>query len=136
MIARSVASSVVGYQYRRSGVSSGHPSVENGHSPDENHVSSTSSSWRKSLPPHLSHAAGRSSATIGSLHRSHQYAGIRWPHQSWREMHQSWRFRIHAKYVFSQNFGWNVVAPFSTASIAAPASDFPFAPGLFTATNH
>ena len=23
-------------------------------------------------------------------------AGMRWPHQSWREMHQSWMFVIHS----------------------------------------
>ena len=37
-------------------------------------------------------------------------------------MHQSWMLRIHAKYMFSYCFGTNSTAPFSTASIAGPAS--------------
>ena len=32
-------------------------------------------------------------------------AGMRWPHQSWREMHQSWMLRIHSKYVFVHDSG-------------------------------
>src|SRR2546429_1734299 len=35
---------------------SGHPIVEKGHRPEENHVSSTSGSWR-TAPPQLGHAA-------------------------------------------------------------------------------
>ena len=57
---------VAGHQHAWSGrtscssrVSSGQPSVANGHSQDENQVSSTSSSWRSSVPPHLPQAAGR-----------------------------------------------------------------------------
>ena len=44
MIPRSVELTSFGYQARSSGVSSGQPSVANGQSCEENHVSSTSSS--------------------------------------------------------------------------------------------
>ena len=37
-----------------------------------------------------------SKSTVPSAAVSYQ-AGIWWPHQSWRLMHQSWMFRIHAK---------------------------------------
>ena len=47
----------------RSGVASGHPSVVNGSSPDENHVSSTSVSC-SNFPPHFAHAAGASAIVI------------------------------------------------------------------------
>ena len=45
-------------------MSSGQPSVENGHSCEENHVSSTSSSWVIWSVPHSAHASGRSTATV------------------------------------------------------------------------
>ncbi len=53
-------------------------------------------------------------------------AGIWWPHQSWREMHQGWMLRIHSKKVFSQWRGTNTVAPRSTACIAGLASSAAF----------
>ena len=46
-----------------SAVSSGHPSVEIGHSPDENQVSSTSSSCRTGAP-HSPQVVTFSSATV------------------------------------------------------------------------
>ena len=73
---------------RSSGVSSGQPSVENGQRPDENHVSSTSGSWRTA-------AALRARGEVSCARRAWSRPcrsttpGIRWPHQSWREMHQS-----------------------------------------------
>ena len=54
---------------------------------------------------------------------------MRWPHQSWREMHQSWMFRIQSKYVFVQVSGTKRTSPFSTAAIAGSASGWIF-------TNH
>jgi hypothetical protein len=78
------------------GVSSGQPRVENGQSPEENQVSSTSGSRESALPLHFGQLAGASSATITSPHAQCQ-AGIWWPHQSWRLMHQSWMLRIQWK---------------------------------------
>ncbi len=42
-------------------------------------------------------------------------AGIWWPHQSWREMHQGWMFSSQSKKVFSQFFGTKRVRPSRTA---------------------
>ena len=58
----------------RSGVSSGQPSVANGHKPDENQVSSTSGSRSQPSP------AGALSATWTSSPR--YQTGSWWPHQS------------------------------------------------------
>ena len=69
MMSRAVTSTSVGYQARSSGVSSGQPSVANGHRAELNQVSSTSSSWRSS-PPHFPHRSGGSVATIVSSHGS------------------------------------------------------------------
>ena len=63
---------------------------------DENQVSSTSSSCTRSLLPHAGQIAGSVSATMTSPQMQYQ-AGIRWPHQSWRLMHQSRRFSIQRK---------------------------------------
>ena len=87
-MSKPVTSTEVGYQRRRSLVSSGQPMVEKGHRADENHVSSTSSSCL-SAPPHLGHTAGASSATTISPQDSQFQAGMRWPHHIWRLMHQS-----------------------------------------------
>src|SRR3989442_14049152 len=82
-----VTSTEVGKYARSSGVSSGHPIVEKGHRPEENHVSSTSGSWR-TAPPQLGHAARSVRETWTVSQRSQYQAGILGPHQSWREMHQ------------------------------------------------
>ena len=74
-------------------MSSGHPRVENGQRPDENHVSSVSGSWRTG-PPHFGHAPRSSFDTCTEPSASQYHAGMRWPHQSWREMHQGWMFSI------------------------------------------
>ena len=49
-------------------------------------------------------------------------AGIWWPHQSWREMHQGWMFSIQLKKVASHCFGTNTVRRSRTAAIAGCAS--------------
>ena len=49
-------------------------------------------------PPHFAHLSGVSRATMISPHLQ-CHAGMRCPHHSWREMHQSWMLRIHSKYV-------------------------------------
>ncbi len=41
--------------------------------------------------PHVAHAVGSSRDTV-VCPSSQYHAGIRWPHQSWRLMHQSWMF--------------------------------------------
>ena len=70
--------------------------VENGQSAEENHVSSTSSSWRRFFEWHFGHSVGSVRATISSPHSQYQ-TGMRCPHQSWREMHQSRMFFIHSR---------------------------------------
>ncbi len=69
-------------------MSSGQPSVANGQRADENQVSSTSVSRVNSADPHSAHTDGVVSSTVrcpsGQVH-----TGSWWPHQSWREMHQS-----------------------------------------------
>ena len=57
MMSRAVESTLPGYHVRSSGVSSGQPSVANGHSADENHVSSTSVDCSQPSP------SGRSACT-------------------------------------------------------------------------
>ena len=94
MMSKPVTSTEVGYQVRSSAVSSGQPSVENGHRPDENHVSSTSGSWR-SAPPHFGHDARSMRETCTEPSVSQYQAGMRWPHQSCREMHHGRMFCIH-----------------------------------------
>ena len=47
---------------------------------------------------------------------------MRWPHQSWREIVQSWMFSIQLKYVASQLCGRIWIVPLRTASMAGFAS--------------
>ena len=51
MISHAVISTCDGYQHSSSGVFSGHPRIENGHKPLENHVSSVSGSRLRSRVP-------------------------------------------------------------------------------------
>src|SRR5687767_8728615 len=96
--------------------------VEKGHKPELNHVSSTSVSCTRSAEPQREHDAGVSRATTISRHLRQCHAGMRWPHQSWREMHQSRMLYIHSKYVLLQLDGMNSMRPVSTAAIAFSAS--------------
>ena len=76
--------------------SSGQPRVLNGHSAEENQVSSTSLSWRSgtsAASPERARASASSRPTW-MLPASSYQAGIRWPHQSWRLIVQSWMFSI------------------------------------------
>jgi hypothetical protein len=82
-----------------------------------------------SVPPHASHFKGGSISTIVFPHAWQWKAGMRCPHQICREMHQSWMFSIHSKYVFSHCAGTIRVSPSRTARMAAAASGFVF-------TNH
>src|SRR5450755_690639 len=98
---------------------------------DENQVSKTSGS-RTSFPaPHVAHASGSPAPGFGTVTwPSGQYqAGISWPHQSWRETHQSRMFRIHSSYVFFQRSGTKRVSPASVAATAFSARGATF-------TNH
>src|SRR5690242_151430 len=91
MMSKPVMSTDEGRNAFSSGVSSGQPSVEWHHSADENQVSRTSSSRLSALallPAFF--AASPASRATKMLPASSYQAGMRWPHQSWREMHQSW----------------------------------------------
>src|SRR4051795_11818690 len=92
--------------------------VENGHSADENQVSSTSSSWRQPSP-----CGGCSSGPTQTTSPSGPYqTGIRCPHHSCREMHQSCMLSTHAKYRLDSSTGSIATRPSRTASPAALAS--------------
>jgi len=74
----------------------GQPRVEKGQSPELNQVSSTSVSCVSCPDPQRGQVVGASRATMASLHSPQYHAGTRWPHQSWREMHQSRMLYIHS----------------------------------------
>ena len=95
-------------------MSSGQPSVANGHSAELNHVSSTSGSRSQPSP------SGGSVSTWTSVPR--YQTGIWWPHQSWREMHQGRMFSSQSRYRRAWLSGWIWTRPSRTASIAGRAS--------------
>ena len=95
-------------------MSSGQPSVANGHSALENHVSSTSGSRSQPSPD------GGSSPTWVSSPR--YQTGIWWPHHSWREMHHGRMFSSQSTYRRDCDSGWIFTRPDVTASIAGAAS--------------
>src|SRR5271168_5187360 len=103
--------------------------VENGHRLELNQVSSTSGSCSMRDEPHFTQAAGVSRATVISRQSAQCQAGMRCPHQSWREMHQSRMFSIQLKNVLFQLSGTNWMRPSLTAAIAFSASGLVF-------TNH
>src|SRR4051794_29603502 len=105
MISRAVELTWVGWNVRRSSVSSGQPSVANGHSADENQVSSTSGSRSSSLPPQDGQLVGSCSSTMVSPHEQYQ-TGSWWPHQSWRDTHHGRIASIQWKKMRSAPFGW------------------------------
>src|SRR6202012_2738165 len=118
-----VMSTLVGEKSRRSAVSSGQPSVENGHSAEENQVSRTSGSC-------VQPAGAVSSGPTQRASPSGPYqTGIRCPHQSWREMHQSCMSSTQPKYLAFISGGEICTRPSRTASPAAFASGATF-------TNH
>src|SRR5687768_11796663 len=93
MMSKPVTSTLLGtkalnrsHSAARSVVSPGQPRVENGHSAEENHVSSTSSSWRNAPTGGVvaCERASASSSPTKMLPASSDQAGMRWPHQSWR----------------------------------------------------
>ena len=90
MISKPVTSTELGRNIASSRVFSGQPSVEWHHKADENHVSRTSGSCFSvaACLPDFRAASSMLRATTMLSSSSYQ-AGIRCPHQSWREMHQS-----------------------------------------------
>src|SRR3990167_6598354 len=80
-----------------------------------------SSSCFGSALPQVLHVVGVVRATVIAPHSQYQ-AGIRWPHHSWREMHQSRMLFIQCMYVFVHSSGTNLVLPCSTAAAAFSAS--------------
>src|SRR5664279_28098 len=98
--------------------------VENGHSAEENQVSSTSGSCVQPAP---------GGSSLGPTQRTSPSApyqtGIRCPHHSCREMHQSCMLSTQSKYRAASSGGWTTVRPSRTASPAALASGS-------TLTNH
>src|SRR5947209_4244596 len=99
--------------------------VENGHRPDENQVSSTSSSWCQPGP-----VGGSSSGPTHTVSPEGPYqTGIRCPHQSCREMHQSCRLSTQSKYRLAMSGGLIATSPERTASPAILARGSTF-------TNH
>src|ERR1039457_6806314 len=98
--------------------------VENGNRPELNQVSSTSLSCSIRDDPQWEQISGAVRVTVNWPHSAQCHAGMRWPHQSWREMHQSRMLSIQWKYVLFQFSGTNWMRPSSTAALACSASGF------------
>ncbi len=75
----------------------GQPKTETGSRPEENQVSRTSVSCVICAEPQCEQAAGSTRATVVLWQFAQCHAGMRWPHQSCREMHQSWMFSIQLR---------------------------------------
>ena len=103
---------------------SGQPKVENGQSPELNHVSKTSESCSRFVDPHVVHFAGISRATVMCLFSLQYHAGMRCPHHSCRESVQSRILCIQFRYSWRRLSGTIWISPHSTAAIAGSASDF------------
>ncbi|OQA84560.1 MAG: hypothetical protein BWY28_02882 [bacterium ADurb.Bin236] len=108
----------------RSADLSGQPRVDSGHSPELNHVSSTSLCWAKSFEPHFGHASMSSIEHERVPQEPQSHTGIRWPHHNCLDMHQSRMFSSQSRYTLVQRSGTKRVLPSFTASIAGPASSF------------
>src|SRR5579871_4615343 len=95
--------------------------VENGQRLELNQVSSTSVSCSMRADEQCAQAAGVSRDTVILWQSAQCQAGMRWPHQSWREITQSRIFSIQWKNVFSQLSGTKRMRPSRTASMAFAA---------------
>ncbi len=71
--------------------------VEKGQRAEENQVSRTSVSCSRLVLPQWGQRSGSRRATVILPHSWQYQAGIRCPHQIWREMHQSRMFSIQLK---------------------------------------
>src|SRR3989344_5725038 len=100
----------VGWNVARSLVFSGQPSVENVHEPELNHVSSVSGSCSQPSP------CGALVPTCISSPLYH--TGMRCPHQSWRDKHQSCNFSTRSRYNFVNRSG--VIVTFLFVSPSNP----------------
>src|SRR5437867_12536232 len=108
MMSKPVTSTDEGKKKRSSCVASGQPGVAWHHSADENQVSSTSSSCRSARAGWPAFFAASSAlCATKTLPASSYHAGMRWPHQSWREMHQSCTFSSQLLYQDAQCSGTN-----------------------------
>src|SRR5690606_33056793 len=96
--------------------------AENGQSAGLNQVSSTSSSCVSPACRQGAHLSGSTSATVTFLQLAQFHAGIRCPHQSWREMHQSSMMFIQCRYVLVHDSGSKTMVPLSTTRLAGAAS--------------
>ena len=67
-------------------------------------MSRTSSSWVRSCWPHSATSLRLDSAAVACPSGLYQ-TGMRCPHQSWREMHQSRMFSIQLRYERSKRSG-------------------------------
>ena len=67
-------------------------------------------------------AVGVSSAAVCSPQAAQVHTGRRCPHQSWREMHQSWMFSIQCRYTRPHRCGTKRTRPSRTAAIAGLTS--------------
>src|SRR5262249_19396703 len=92
MMSKPVTRTEEGRYVSSSLVLSGQPSEENGTSCDENQVSKTSGSLVNLLLILNFSTTSSSVLPTNTFPCSSYQAGIWWPHQSWREMHQSWMF--------------------------------------------
>src|SRR5678815_2657599 len=122
MMSKPVTSTDEGRNISSSRVLAGQPSVEWHHKADENHVSSTASSCTNDdgSRPSFATACARASASLRATYRlpaSSYHAGMRCPHQSCREMHQSWILLIQCRYVDSHCSGTNRTCPVSALAI-------------------
>ncbi len=72
-----------------SGFGLGQPKTVKGSRPEENQVSRTSVSCVMSAELQVAQWVGVSRETVMAAQALQCHAGMRWPHQSWREMHQS-----------------------------------------------
>ena len=91
-------------------------------------MSRTSGSCSSVEDPHVAQASGSSRATV-TWPSGQYHAGMRWPHQSCREMFQSRRLSSQPTYARCHRSGQNVMRPSSAASFAGPRN-------RSTATNH
>ena len=89
-------------------------------------MSRVSGSCSRSVPPHCSQAVGVSSATVMWPQASQVQAGMRWPHHSWREMHQSWMLVSQCSQTPAQRSGVKWMRPERTASRACWAASSTF----------
>ena len=95
--------------------------MANGQSQELNQVSRTSSSWRRAAPQ-AGHAGGSSRNALCWPLASQYQTGMRWPHQSWREMFQSRIPVSHCSNSTPRRSGLKRTSPFRYASSAGAAS--------------